>query len=328
MIAFLTLLYCGLVWLIFIKLKLLPWNRGSQFGVVAVGISSIIALLVAMGLYQPYSTDVRVYNLVVEIVPRVTGRVIDVPVEGGAPVEKGAVLFRVDPRPFEYEVKRLQADLIEARANRELTKAEYERNQQARRTGAVSQSDVDAAQARYEALAGSVGSLDAQLDQAKWDLEEATVYAPSNGVVTNLTLHPGQIASKMVARPLMTFVSTEAPRLVATFPPNALRHIRVGDVAEIALDRHPGKILKARVATLVDISAEGQLAPSGDIPDWTEIAPTSRFAIRFELDEESSGFELPGGAGGAAAIYTEKGKPIRIVRKVVIRMFTWLNYFF
>ena len=155
MIAFLTLLYSALVWLIFIKLKLLPWNRGSQFGVVAVGISSIIALLVAMGLYQPYSTDVRVYNFVVEIVPRVTGRVIDVPVEGGAPVEKGAVLFRVDPRPFEYEVNRLRADLIEARANRELTKAEYERNQQAKRTGAVSQSEVDAAQARYEA--GRIG---------------------------------------------------------------------------------------------------------------------------------------------------------------------------
>jgi hypothetical protein len=82
------------------------------------------------------------------------------------------------------------------------------------------------------------------------------------------------------------------------------------------------------VATLVDISAEGQLAPSGEIPDWTEIAPASRFAIRFELDEESSGFELPGGAGGAGAIYTDKGKAIRIVRKVVIRMYTWLNYLF
>jgi multidrug resistance efflux pump len=328
MIAFLTLCYCGLVWLIFLKLKLLPWNRGSQFGVVAVGISGVLALLVAMSLYQPYSTDVRLYNLVVEIVPRVTGRVIDVPVEGGDPVEKGAVLFRVDPRPFEYEVKRLRADLMEARANRRLAKAEYERNQRARRTGAVSQSDVDAARAREEALVGAIGSREAQMEQAEWDLEEATVYAPSKGVVTNLTLRPGQVASKMAGQPVMTFVSGEAPRIVATFPPNALRHIRVGDLAEIALDRHPGKILNARVATLVDISAQGQLAPSGDIPDWTDVEPTSRFAIRFELEEESSRFALPGGAGGAAAIYTDKAKAIRIVRKVVIRMYTWLNYFF
>ena len=148
-----------------------------------------------------------------------------------------------------------------------------------------------------------------------------------NGVVTNLTLRPGQVAST-VGQPVMTFVSNEQPIVVATFPPNALRHIRVGDLAEIAMDRHPGKILRGQVKTLVDISAQGQLSPSGDIPDWTEIAPTSRFVIRFELDEESSGFELPGGAGGAAAIYTDRGKPIRIVRMVVIRLTTWLNYFF
>ena len=77
----------------------------------------------------------------------------------------------------------------------------------------------------------------------------------------------------------------------------------------------------------MDISAQGQLAPSDDIPDWSEIAPTSRFAIRFELGADSSDFELPGGAGGAAAIYTDRGKLIRIVRKIVIRMYTWLNYF-
>ena len=118
----------------------------------------------------------------------------------------------------------------------------------------------------------ALGSLEAQMDQAEWELEEATVYAPAKGVVTNMTLRPGQVASKMVGQPVMTFVSSEAARLVATFPPNALRHITVGDAAEIALDRHPGEILKARVATLVDISSQGQLAPSGDIP----IGPRSR----------------------------------------------------
>jgi multidrug resistance efflux pump len=328
MIAFLAMCYAGLVWLIFFKLKLLPWNRVSQVAVVGLGITGVVALLTAMNLYQPYSTDVRIYNLVVEIVPRVTGRVIEVPVEGGEAVEKGAVLFRVDPRPFQDQLAKLQADLKEARANRALAEAEYRRNQNARRSGAVSQSDVDASRAQYESLSGAVGSLEAQLRQAEWELEETTVYAPSDGVVTNMTLRPGQVASTMVGQAVMTFVGNEEPRIVATYPPNALRHIVVGDSAEIALDRHPGEVLQARVVTLVDISAEGQLEPSGAIPDWTQTAPTSRFAIRFELDEESSGFELPGGAGGAAAIYTDQAKPIRIVRMIVIRMYTWLNYFF
>ncbi len=135
-------------------------------------------------------------------------------------------------------------------------------------------------------------------------------------------------AEYMAGKPVMTFVRTELPHIVATLPGNALRHIAVGDPAEIALDRHPGQILKAWVSKVVDLSAEGQLAPSGDIPDWTHPAPRSRFPVGFELEEESLRFNLPGGAGGAAAIYTERAKPLRIIRKIVIRMYSWLNYFF
>jgi multidrug resistance efflux pump len=110
-IAFLTLCYAAIVWLVFVKLKLLPWNRGSQSAVVGVGLFGIFSLIVAMSLFQPFSTDVRVYQRVVQIVPRVTGRVIEIPVAENAPVAKGDVLFRIDPEPFEYEVERLAADL-------------------------------------------------------------------------------------------------------------------------------------------------------------------------------------------------------------------------
>jgi len=326
MIAFLTLLYCGLIWLIFIKLKLLPWNRGTQGGAVGVGLAGILALVIAMNLYQPYSTDVRLYNVVVEIVPRVTGRVVEVPVELGVPVKKGAVLFRVDPRPFEYEVERLSAELAEGRGTRDLAKAEYERRNSALQTAAVSQSDVDKSRSTYEAAVGAVGSLEATLKQAELDLEESTVYAPTDGMVTNSTLRPGFVASTLVSQAVMTFLSSERPVLMATYPPNVLRHIQEGDAAEIALNRHPGIILRAKVRNVVPISGEGQIDPSGDIPEWNDVEAASRFAVRFELDAESSDVELPGGVGGAAAIYTDKASAIRIIRAVVIRMYTWLNY--
>lgn len=43
--------------------------------------------------------------------------------------------------------------------------------------------------------------------------------------------------------------------------------------------------------------------------------------------DSPTGLELPVGAGGRAAVYTSKGKPFRIIRKVIIRMYCWLNYF-
>ena len=111
MIAFLTLCYCAIIWVVFFKLKLLPWNRGSQGAAVGIGIAAIFALLISMNLFQPYSKDVRVYQKVIQIVPRVTGRVVEVAVQANSPVKQGDVLFRIDPEPFQYEVNRLTADL-------------------------------------------------------------------------------------------------------------------------------------------------------------------------------------------------------------------------
>ena len=50
-------------------------------------------------------------------------------------------------------------------------------------------------------------------------------------------------------------------------------------------------------------------------------------AVRVNFPDLPQTLELPVGAGGRAAIYTSKGKPFRIIRKVIIRMYTWLNYF-
>lgn len=327
MIAFLTLTYVGLVWLVFIQWKLLPWNRGTQLGAMAGGLAGLTALVIAMNLYQPYSTDVWSYTRVVEIVPRVTGRVIEVPVEGGTQVKRGDVLVRIDPRPFEHRVKQLNGELSVARANRELAQSEYERDLASRREASVSQSDVDSSRARYEATMGSMGSLEAQLEQAKLDLEEATVYAPADGQIGEMNLLPGQIVSERDAQPVMSFLVQENPSLVASYPPNALRHIRMGDRAQIALDRHPGRILDARVVAILPDAGEGPLEAGEDVPQSNETEASSRFAVGFELEEQSSRYEVDGGVGGAAAIYTRKGQSIRIVRMMTIRMYTWLNYF-
>jgi hypothetical protein len=67
------------------------------------------------------------------------------------------------------------------------------------------------------------------------------------------------------------------------------------------------------------------LQPSGTLLAF-ERAPRARFGVRLELDESHADLELPAGAGGNAAIYTPRGRPIRIVRRVIIRIYTWLNY--
>ncbi len=109
--ALLLAIYSFFVWLIFFKFKWLPWNKVSQVTVVIIPIVAITALILFLNVYAPSSADVRVVKYVVQVVPQVRGRVIEVPVEPNSAVKKGTVLFRIDPTPFELQVNTLEAQL-------------------------------------------------------------------------------------------------------------------------------------------------------------------------------------------------------------------------
>src|SRR5688500_3772266 len=102
-------LYSFIVWLIFFKFKLLVWTTTAAVIVVTIPILGLAGLILLLNVYAPSALDVQVVKYVVQILPRVNGRVIEVPVEPNRLTRKGEVLFRVDPRPFQYEVERLGA---------------------------------------------------------------------------------------------------------------------------------------------------------------------------------------------------------------------------
>src|SRR5262245_24579317 len=104
-------IYSFFVWLIFIKLKLLPWSTPWKVAVALFPVVAIAAMLLLLNIFAPTTTDVRVVKYVVPIVSQVRGRVIEVPIENNRPVQKGDVLFRIDPTPYEIEVKTLEAQL-------------------------------------------------------------------------------------------------------------------------------------------------------------------------------------------------------------------------
>src|SRR5512134_2408776 len=109
-------IYSFFVWLIFIKLKWLPWTTPWKVGVVIFPVEAIAALLLLLNIVAPTTTDIRVVKYVVPVVSQVRGRVIEVPVENNRPVKKGDVLFKIDPTPYQNEVHSLEAKLISEEA--------------------------------------------------------------------------------------------------------------------------------------------------------------------------------------------------------------------
>lgn len=170
-----------------------------------------------------------------------------------------------------------------------------------------------------------VAQLRAQLAQAKYDLAETTVRAPIDGFVTNLQLDPGFVVQPGV--PVLTFVSKPDGIVGVTLPQEYLGTIEPGNEVEVALDMYPGKMIRGKVDSVIWATGQGQLAPSGTLPTIEQASPAGRFAVKVVIDEEEQKrYRLPAGAAGAAAIYTNHGKPWKIVRRVVVRWYTWLNY--
>ena len=323
MIAFITLLYCGLIWLIFFKLRLLPFNAVAKISVSVVGVAGILALLIFMTMYQPYSKNLTVYQNIVQVAPQVGGRVVDVPVQALAPVRRGEILFRIDPRPYQYQVDKLTASLEQARSELKLTTIELERAKKLLKKGAGSPRDVDSWQIKVTGAQGTVGIFQAELDDAKYNLEQTTVLAPADGFVADLQLRPGSMVQTQV--PVIAYVDTSSNYAIALLSQNAIRHIRAGNPAEVELTLQPGRIFNATVEQVVQASA--QQTATGLISAQPESSlPVGTMAVRIKFETENESAQLPSGANGAVAIYTDSGKALRIIRKVIIRMFTWMNF--
>ena len=108
-----------------------------------------------------------------------------------------------------------------------------------------------------------------------------------------------------------------------------MRHVRPGQRVEIAFRLWPGQIFDARVAAIVPMTPQGQLQPAGLVP----AAPVEQelplpFAVRLELEDSDvlDPDAIHGGALGTAAIYTESSTITHIIRRVLLRMESWLYY--
>ena len=378
----LILTYAAICWTVF-KVFRIPVNQWTLATAVLGGVFLIGALLLLMSYNHPYSSDGRIYFTSTPVIPVVGGQVIEVPVISNTPLEKGDVLFRIDPRPYQFAVDQKKAALAEAKQNvlqlkaalegadaavtgaissRDRAQQSYTRVQQSNdnaaasgRSGVYSELEVDnrrgiyltaeatldtakaqASQARlaYESeingVNPTVARLQAELENAQFELDQTTVRAPGHGFVTQVFLRPGMMANPLPLRPVMVFINDEDRMLAAAFIQNSLQRVRAGDEAEVAFRAVPGKIFKARVKQIIDVMAQGQLQPTGALLDplSPERLQAGQTLAQIEITESMDGYQLPGGVVAEVAVYTDHWHHVAILRKVLLRMSSWMNYVF
>lgn len=308
MILAMMVLYIVILHLVFNVFKWATPTLRNRIYVTVAGLFGIYCMLLVINIYQPMSTDLRVFRAVVPVSATVAGQVTDVPVEANTTLDRGDVLFQVDPIPYQAAVDQLEAQLKLARLRLEQSTRLVERS----------------AGSRYEmeAFEAQVKQLEGGLSAARFNLEHTTVRAPTNGHVSDVALRAGQVVGPGV--PVMTFVSSETYVLAATFRQEVIKRIKPGDEAELALDSLPGRTLAATVSLVDRDIPQGQVLASGRVIATTRV-PHGFVFVNFEL-EDDEGLELAAGEAGAAAVYTDRGRAFVAVRKVFFRWYTWLNF--
>ncbi len=312
MIEMLIGLYALVLWLIFKKFKLLPINTWTVVTSIFILLAVLAFGFLFLTRYQPATHFARTYVATTPIIAEVSGRVIEVTAEGGKPLQKGDVLFKIDPEPYQARYDSLTAQL-------NLADIKLKQEVKLKADNAGTQSDLDRAQS-------DVDRLTADLRAAKYQLDATIVRAPSEGYVSQVAIRPGQIVMPMAFSQVMVFVPAGKPLLAAGFTQTQIQFIDPDDKAEVAFDALPGKVFQAKVRGIQPLLAEGAVSAAGQLRTLNDAGRRGLIPVAITLESDFDEYNLPAGSNAMVAVYTGEKEHLNIARKLILRIKSWENW--
>ena len=144
----------------------------------------------------------------VNVTPRVSGYIVDIPFKEGDLVHKGDVLFQIDPRPYQHAYEQAVGQLQQAQANQQLQDVTFARQQRLRETGVIAKEDFDTALSNKSQAAAQVVAAQAALNSTQLNVEFTHVASPIDGRVSRQLVNIGNLVQADSTR-LTTIVSVD-----------------------------------------------------------------------------------------------------------------------
>ena len=295
---------------VLVRLHVIRFNLFWKVSPFIVLVLLNLGLFIPMGWGAPQGPALVVRNSVA-IVPSVAGEVIDVPVEANKPLKAGDTLFRIDPVPYDAQVKAIEAQLKLSDLRLAQMTQLYERDSGRAFDVQQRQSEVD--------------QLKAQLEGAKWNLDKTVVQAPADGYVTNLALRKGARVANLPLAPVMAFIDTSDTLIGVEIAQIDARYVEPGQPTEVTFKFMPGQVYSGKVESILQAIATGQVQTSG-LAVTPKGVPSAPFVVRIRLDDAEIARALPAGSTGDAAVYTDHVKLAHVIRKVLLRQIAITNY--
>jgi membrane fusion protein, multidrug efflux system len=234
-------------------------GRGGASAAVPVDTAPVVVKTMPVDLQAVGNVEA---SSTVEVRSQVTGQLLSVGFSEGQDVAAGQLLFALDSRPFEAALKQAQAALAKDQAQAKNADAQRARNADLLKRGLVAQSDYDALVASAAALHAAADADEAQVDNAKLQLQYTRITAPVSGRTGALLVHQGALVRSNDTTPLVV-INQLAPIYVSFSVPSRL-------LSEIRSERDRGPLaVEAVVSGSSNPSSHGAVSFIDNAADQT-----------------------------------------------------------
>ena len=189
------------------------------------------------------SGDIFVAEGVVEAVQQsvisaqVLGRITQLTVRAGDRVQKGQQLVKIDSQAAAQQANVSQAQVSSTKAQLDVARKEFERQQYLFKKTYLSQAALDQAEAQFKATEAAVRGSSAQAGAADTQTGFYTLTAPYSGTVADVAATVGEIA--LPGKPLLTLYDPSKMRVVASLPQSRVAQLSSKAVVRLELTAFP-----------------------------------------------------------------------------------------
>jgi len=296
----------------FLRQEQTKWNR-------------LVPILISLSAQLPRLALIRAN--VVGIAPRVPGPIIRIVVVDNQHVQRGDLLFEIDPADYRAAVERERAQVLAATAALTQKKQDLDRQTELLRKKVNALEEYEDAQDNYDNAQANLAAAKANLTTAELKLSYTEIYSSVNGEVTNLDISEGSYAS--AGQQVMALVDSDSYWVAGYFKETQLRNISTGDRATISLLGDEDQPFRGTVRSVGwgiyvtdGSSGENSLLPSVEgtalLPavsptvDWVRLP--QRFPVRIQVDSSATGRLRIGQTASVAISHGARRENTRVIQ--------------
>jgi RND family efflux transporter MFP subunit len=246
---------------------------------------------------NPWTRDGQVRANIIKVAPRISGPIVNVAITDNQRVQKGDLLFEIDPETYQIALTQAEVALEQSIISSKGKKIEYDRLLDIRKKdkGAVSLKDLIRREIAYQESLLKIKASEEKLKSAKLNLSYTRVAASVDGFVSNLDIRTGTQA--VANQPLLALIDENSFWVFGFFRENQLPQIKPGSNARVTLMSHPDTPLEATVDSIgwgiapKDGTVGYNLLPNvNPVFQWIRLA--QRIPVRISMKELPEGVHL------------------------------------